>query len=180
MLSKYPTKYKNLKEFHKWRIIPLASVPGWKDSCRQDMEGPSSHTSGILVEVSGQRRVSKYIVKMWSQNDQCYRGNSRQAGREGLEGSKDEVAREGPLIRENMPGNTRGGQFQAGRTAGTGSRGCDKLRLCEEQGRVRKKLPGMAENGQEGVQREAGASWGNRDPMRISLPLITRQWVFEK
>lgn len=82
MLSKYPTKYKNLKEFHKRRIIPLASVPGWKDSCRQDVEGPSCHTSGILVEVSGQRRVSKHIVKMWSQNDQCYRGN-KQAGWKG-------------------------------------------------------------------------------------------------
>lgn len=85
-----------------------------------------------------------------------HRGNSRRTGREGLEGSKDEVAREVPLIRENMPGNTRGRQFQAGRTAGTDSRGCDKLRLCEEQeqGRVRKKLPGAVENGQEEVQRE--------------------------
>lgn len=93
-----------------------------------------------------------------------HRGNSRWTGREGLEGSKDEVAREGPLIRENMPGNTRGGQFQAGRTAGTDSRGCDKLRLCEEQGRVRKKLPGTVENGQEEVQRETGQIGGIKTP----------------
>ena len=98
--------------------------------------------------------MNKYIVKMCSQNDQRTEETSRQTGREGLEGSKDEVAREGPLRRENMPGNTRGRQFQAGRTAGTDSRGCDKLRLCEEQGRVRKKLPGTVENDQEEVQRE--------------------------
>ena len=108
--------------------------------------------------------MNKYIVKMCSQNDQRTEETSRQSGREGLEGSKDEVAREGPLRRENMPGNTRGRQFQAGRTAGTDSRGCDKLRLCEEQGRVRKKLPGTVENDQEEVQRETGPIEGIETP----------------